>query len=57
MLKLLRNKKGQGFIEYALVLALIVGVILVVGNSMMKQKSAEVYNASANKAVAAVAQL
>lgn len=57
MLKLMRNAKGQGFIEYALVLALIVGVVIFVGNTMMKDRSKTVYNDTTNAAVDAVATL
>lgn len=57
MLKLMRNAKGQGFIEYALVLALIVGVVIFVGNNLMKDRTKTVYDDTTTAAVDAVGAL
>ena len=43
MRKWLRNERGQNTVEYLMMLAVIVGVILVVGK-MFKPKISEIFN-------------
>lgn len=43
MLRVIRSRKGQGTVEYLMMLAVVVGVILVVGR-MFKPQVSNVFN-------------
>lgn len=57
MLKMLRNKKGQGLVEYGLLLAIIVGIALLIGGGTLRTKAGSVYDKAGTKATEAVDSL
>lgn len=50
-IKSLLNKRGQGFIEYALILALVVGIVIFVGNTTLKTGVNSVVKTAMNTAI------
>lgn len=56
MLRTLRSRRGQGTVEYLMMLAVLVGVILVLGK-MFKPQVANVFNQIMQMIMSAVGQV
>lgn len=53
----IKNHRGQGFIEYALILALVVGIVVFVGNSTLKTGVNSVTKTAMNSAISQAGSL
>lgn len=51
------NQRGQGFIEYALILALVVGIVVFVGQTTLKTGVNSVTRTAMNSAISQAGSL